>query len=346
MAIVVSCPECQRKLKIAPTSIGKSVKCPCGNVFKAQEANEPPLAVATPVASTTLVVACDNCQAKLKVPVSARGRKMKCSKCNATFVVPAEEAPAAPPAWSEPAPPARSTPTPPAFDDDEPLDEPRAAKKSAPSRPPFFDDAEADEAAPARQSAASTPPFIEDEEAVTYVEPPPARAKGKPPARVAVAKQSAPSKAPAPASGCGGCVLSIFVMLIVVAYAAVFVPLYFFRSEIAERVDLPFQKPPSQPGKLPRLAPQPNEDGDKKDAPVDQEKEKQEKPVDKDKEKPEKPLDNDKNDNADKTSASERADVTLLQAPVPAIAISPVLDVGRPAKPGTRARTIRRAASD
>ena len=41
MSTVVSCPQCQRKLKIAPTSVGKSVKCPCGNVFKAQEAEEP-----------------------------------------------------------------------------------------------------------------------------------------------------------------------------------------------------------------------------------------------------------------------------------------------------------------
>jgi hypothetical protein len=345
MAIVVSCPECQRKLKIAPTSIGKSVKCPCGNVFKAQEVNEPPLAMATPVAPTTLVVACDTCQAKLKVPASARGRKMKCSKCGATFVVPAEEAPAASPEWSKP--------TPPAFDDDdEPAEEPGAAKESAPSSSPLFEDAEADEPAPARKSASARPPFIEDEEPVVDVEPPPARAKGKTPARVAAATKPAASKTPAPASGCGGCVLSIFVLLIVIAYFAVFVPLYFFRTEIAEFVELPFKKPPPDAARLPRVAPQPKVDGDKKDDGMDKENEKKDdgpkkgKPVDQDKEKKEKPVDNDKKDNDDKAAASDRDGVPLLEVPTPVIAASPALDIGRPAKPVTRIRATRRSAAD
>jgi predicted Zn finger-like uncharacterized protein len=354
MAIVVSCPECQRKLKIAPTSIGKSVKCPCGNVFKAHEASESPPAPKTPspAAPTTLVVACDNCQAKLKVPASARGRKMKCSKCSATFVVPTDETPAAPPEWSSPAPPARSTPpTPPAFQDEEPAEEPRPARKSAPSRPPFFDDAEADEPAPTKKSASSRAPFIQDDVgAIANVDPPRSRAKGKPAARAAAATAPVATQTPAPASGCGGCVLNIFVLLIVVAYIGAFVPLYFFRPQIAEYVELPFHKPPATHGKALKITPRPDAEDGKKNSEIELEKkdnvtdkDKQDNVPDKDKEKKNDVPDKDAKDTENKNPASDPDGATLFQLPIPTSALQPRLDSGRPAKPGKR--TARRATA-
>ena len=33
---IVSCPECGKKLKVADTSVGKKIKCSCGEVFLAQ----------------------------------------------------------------------------------------------------------------------------------------------------------------------------------------------------------------------------------------------------------------------------------------------------------------------
>jgi hypothetical protein len=362
MSIVVSCPECQRKLKIAPTSIGKSVKCPCGNVFKAHEAGEPPPApkTSTPAAPVTLVVACDKCQAKLKVPASSRGRKMKCSKCSATFVVPTAETPV---------PPASSMPTPPAFQDEEPADEPRPARKSAPSRPPFFEDAEADEPAATKKPAPSRPPFIEDDEgAIANVDPPRSRAKGKPAARAAAATVPVATQRPAPASGCGGCVLSIFVLLIVVAYIGVFVPLYFFRPQVAEYVELPFHKPPPEHGKVLRITPRPEAENDKKDSEIAPEKQdnltdrdKHDNVPDMDKEKKNDVPGNDKKDDAPDRNKKKKNDVpdkdaqdtenksptsdpdgaTLFQLPMPTITLQPRLKSGRPAKP--RTRTDRRA---
>src|SRR5437588_638236 len=42
MQTIVSCPACDKKLKVATTSVGKSVKCPCGNVFVAHAAASEP----------------------------------------------------------------------------------------------------------------------------------------------------------------------------------------------------------------------------------------------------------------------------------------------------------------
>ena len=40
---IVSCPDCGKKLKVSDASIGKKVKCSCGNVFVAEEeASAPP----------------------------------------------------------------------------------------------------------------------------------------------------------------------------------------------------------------------------------------------------------------------------------------------------------------
>jgi hypothetical protein len=156
-------------------------------------------------------------------------------------------------------------------------------------------------------------------------------------------------------------------LLIVVAYFAVLVPLYFFRTDIEVYVKLPFEKPPPpEHGKVPHIAPHPQEDGDKKDdglgadkekkdndpkngKPIekdkkdndkekkdkgfDDDKETKDKPFDKDKDKKDKPLDKDKKDVDDKDGGSTRDGLTLLQVPAPVIAAAPALDVGRPAKP-------------
>ena len=99
---IVSCPECQKKLKVADTSVGKKVKCTCGQVFVAQTAEAVPLA--TPVAvSDKVVVACTECGAMLKVAATSLGKKMKCPKCASVFVAATEKArPPPPPAEDEP----------------------------------------------------------------------------------------------------------------------------------------------------------------------------------------------------------------------------------------------------
>jgi len=40
---IVSCPECSKKLKVADTSVGKKVKCACGNVFVAEAGEAAPV---------------------------------------------------------------------------------------------------------------------------------------------------------------------------------------------------------------------------------------------------------------------------------------------------------------
>jgi hypothetical protein len=43
MAVVVTCPACQRKARVPDAAVGKSVKCPgCGNTFPAVSADAPP----------------------------------------------------------------------------------------------------------------------------------------------------------------------------------------------------------------------------------------------------------------------------------------------------------------
>jgi predicted Zn finger-like uncharacterized protein len=190
MSTVVTCPACQRKLKVAPASVGKSVKCPCGNVFVAHEAAPEP-AAATMLAET-IIIACDNCHTRLKVPASARGRKMKCSKCATVFVVGGEEV---------------LTPPPLAFEAEPEAPRPRPGK--APARPP---------------SLAGEDALAEFEEA------PPPRPKGKGrPAPLALADDEGArprAQAPAPSSGVVGCLLNLLVLAIVLAYAAAFVPFY------------------------------------------------------------------------------------------------------------------------
>ncbi len=86
---IVSCPDCGKKLKVADTSVGKKVKCSCGNIFVAQVEAAP--APAAAVAAEKVFVACTACSAKLKVGTSSLGKKMKCPKCASVFVAQIEE---------------------------------------------------------------------------------------------------------------------------------------------------------------------------------------------------------------------------------------------------------------
>jgi uncharacterized protein (TIGR03067 family) len=104
---IVSCPDCSKKLKVADASVGKKVKCSCGNVFVAhappspsgrgvrgEGASAPAKAAAPP---EKVVVACTECGAKLKVATASLGKKMKCPKCASAFVASSDEEIASPP---------------------------------------------------------------------------------------------------------------------------------------------------------------------------------------------------------------------------------------------------------
>ena len=82
---IVSCPECQKRLKVADTSVGKKVKCSCGQIFAAQteSAAATPIPVAAP--SDKVVVSCTECGAKLRVVETSLGKKMKCPSGRGRF---------------------------------------------------------------------------------------------------------------------------------------------------------------------------------------------------------------------------------------------------------------------
>jgi hypothetical protein len=214
MSTVVKCPACQRKLKVAPASVGKSVRCTCGQVFKARDDG----AAAAPSADT-LMVACDGCGTRLKVPASARGRKMKCSKCATIFVV-TDTAALVPPVKVTPA--VHEV-------EEEPV---RSVKPAGRPAPPILEDDNAE------------PMILEDEP----VEEPRPRPQGKTrPQPTAVPPQTADKAiVPQAKARSGGCLLNLFVLLLVVAYAGVLLPMYY------EMIDwLPFSKPPSAPAVRP-----------------------------------------------------------------------------------------------
>ncbi|MBI2804968.1 MAG: DUF1559 domain-containing protein [Planctomycetes bacterium] len=124
---IVTCSDCSKKLKVADTSLGKKVKCTCGNVFVAQEAEAAAPARPAPVAAgDKVMVECTECSAKLKVAATSLGKKMKCPKCASVFIAAAEEE----------EPPAKTVKkTPPVVvavdDDEEEVVKPRAKTKPA-----------------------------------------------------------------------------------------------------------------------------------------------------------------------------------------------------------------------
>ena len=175
---IVQCPECNKKLKVADTSVGKKVKCSCGQVFVAappDDAAPPPKpAVAAAAAPEKVFVACTECGAKLKVATASLGKKMKCPKCAAVFVAKIEAAPKPKPAVDdddlddlmnfaqseaqsdsmsedeEDLPKSKGkAPKKAAFDDDEEEDElpkPKPGKKAA--KPPVDDDEDEEDDSP------------------------------------------------------------------------------------------------------------------------------------------------------------------------------------------------------
>lgn len=153
---IVRCTACEKKLKVADTSLGKKVKCTCGHIFvAATEAAAEVTSIVAAAVAEKLIVACTECGSKLKVAASSLGKKMKCPKCAAVFVAnkpPAEEPSAAPVAvapdqeddWmsfaqaesKEDEPKSRKGKAPPPMmeaDDDEPA--PKATGRPEPKRP-------------------------------------------------------------------------------------------------------------------------------------------------------------------------------------------------------------------
>ncbi len=114
---IVSCPDCGKKLKVSDASVGKKVKCSCGNVFVAEEeAEAAPVRrpMATAAVAEKVTVACTECSSPLKVGAASLGKKMKCPKCAAVFVAAVEEEDDAPPPVKKGA-----KPRPPVIDDDD-----------------------------------------------------------------------------------------------------------------------------------------------------------------------------------------------------------------------------------
>src|SRR5437016_4645284 len=115
---IQSCPSCGKKLNIPDASVGKKMKCKCGNVFVAKGEDPAPAKAAAPAATADkVIVACTECDAKLKVAPTSLGKRLKCSKCAAVFVAAVEES----------TPPPRKTA--PVKADDEDVDPPAPAKK-------------------------------------------------------------------------------------------------------------------------------------------------------------------------------------------------------------------------
>jgi predicted RNA-binding Zn-ribbon protein involved in translation (DUF1610 family) len=92
---IVRCSACQQKLKVADTSLGKKVKCACGQVFVAEAE-----AVIADAIADKVIVACTECGSNLKVAPASLGKKMKCPKCAAVFI--ANIVPEAPPVIAAP----------------------------------------------------------------------------------------------------------------------------------------------------------------------------------------------------------------------------------------------------
>ena len=143
---IVSCPECSKKLKVADTSVGKKVKCSCGQVFVAEtEAATPPpkKPAAAAAAVEKVIVACTECGAKLKVAMTSLGKKMKCSKCAEVFVAALEEeieeAPPPPPPAKKSAKPVKPV----SIDDDDEEEAPKP-KSKAKAKPAKDDDEDMD----------------------------------------------------------------------------------------------------------------------------------------------------------------------------------------------------------
>jgi uncharacterized protein (TIGR03067 family) len=242
---IVSCPECQKRLKVADASIGKKVKCSCGRVFVAEAEAAAPAAVA----SDKVMVACSECGAKLKVAGTSLGKKMKCPKCASVFVAAVEKAPRVEPLSKANAKPAKADDE----DEDEDLltfaqsdekdedapvrrtgkhadavfagEEVEAAAKGKPGRKPVPDDTE-DEEFPWQKDEAKKADPDDDE-------PTPKGKAGKKGAKPLLPKEAADQKPVYPSRF----LLNIVVAIMMLGFIAIFAA-FFFGKEIGPLVGL------------------------------------------------------------------------------------------------------------
>lgn len=112
MAIPFECPVCEFQGKVGDDQQGKEMVCKgCGHKWvlagatadshsgaATVTATATATATAKPAAGELIAAQCPACKTKGKVPLSARGKKVKCPKCSEMFVVGQILQPAAPPA--------------------------------------------------------------------------------------------------------------------------------------------------------------------------------------------------------------------------------------------------------
>ncbi len=201
---IVSCTECGKRLKVSDASLGKKVKCSCGQVFVAEEeapeSAPPPRPAPAPAASAEKVlVACSECGAKLKVGKGSLGKKMKCPKCTAIFVAKVEEQPA-PDVQIDTDDDEPTAPSPklkakgkPARDEEDDLfsfaqadgggddveDLPRPKPKPVKKPAPIVDEDEDDMLMPAPKGKAKK--LVDDDDDDGFMTPPPPKGKAKKP---------------------------------------------------------------------------------------------------------------------------------------------------------------------
>ena len=88
----MKCPQCSKNLVVRPELFGKQVKCPgCAQTLKIPAPKQPAPKQPSPTVPTTqpdsLTIAC-RCSKKLRVPATARGKKVKCPSCQVTLQIP------------------------------------------------------------------------------------------------------------------------------------------------------------------------------------------------------------------------------------------------------------------
>jgi uncharacterized protein (TIGR03067 family) len=275
---VVSCPECSKRLKVADTSLGKKVKCSCGNIFVAEEGNgglAAPKKPAAVVAPEKVFVSCSECGSKLKVATTSLGKKMKCPKCASVFIANIED--------EEPPPPPRKVvkTAPPPDDDDEeaPSSRPKAKakpKKNEEEMDALFSfaqaEAEADDQGAIFDEERSTVDDDDDEEEIRPKAKPPAKGKARPvkpryddddddDEDEAPPKKRKPVAAP-PAKPVypSRLLVNIFVFFMLLAYVGFFVSVEYFGVDLGLKKTRPIVQPkkkddrPSEPAWADRLA--------------------------------------------------------------------------------------------
>ena len=100
MATSITCPECDADLRVRNATPGKKLRCPkCQKVFPVPAPKPGKKAdvveVVEEVADEPKLIPCPKCATKLRVRDAAPGKKLRCSKCQKVFEIPADEEEAA-----------------------------------------------------------------------------------------------------------------------------------------------------------------------------------------------------------------------------------------------------------